>query len=960
MKKILIVSPEIPFPVFKGNQNRIDLTIRAFIDLGYSVSLVCLNSSQGERQSSIARQDVKDNYPGIDRVEIRRHPKFSAGLKGRLYGIEKTIATKFGKSSFSNIENCPRNFIKTCGDLISDIQPDYVFVNYIKLSECIPETYSGIKIVDLHDIQSNIYKESIKQKGGILSLDGYLSCLDEEIRLIDSYDKVISINANESRYLSNIISSEKVYTLPAFSEEQHVSNRQHVYDVMFVGSASPFNVEGIMKFIAKVMPKVKKAIPDIKVAIAGDVSTCSAVRKVKDDVYTKLGRVDSLTELYSSSSVVVSPIVSGAGMKVKNIEALSYGMPIVATSFSMDGINVKHNDSALLADDWDGFAKALIDLLRSDSVRKSISDGAKNYFKDNHSFDAAKVKLHSILQSETSNESSKSSAIISSVANNQLNQANYKGERTKALIFSTDAYQLISLNLFLAKEMEKLGIYSEFVRMENHGEHHFLSEGFLVHSLKGRMSGSRRSEFKKQYSNCIAEDGEIGCVLVHGVDISEDLRVYKKMFPAHFDKPISDVIAHGVLIVEALIKLIEKINPHFLVGWNGNGPHMVFLMKVAAKIKEIPIYHVERGLLPNSIVFDSNGVNFKSIYAGSYLPLINEVERRKAEFFIEKYRRQSKTIVTNENQLILNSNSIGEKFNVNNGYIFFPMQIEGDSNIILNSPIYKKMADVLRDLKWVAEKLDVKVICRPHPENKDSLESILEEFTDCESVIIDSEVELHSMIKASIATVVINSTVGLESLLHGVPTISLGCSFYSHKGLTYDCASRENVEVVIGKILGGAYNLSVQHEKLQRLVSLLISEYLLFLDGDVAGYSNAAKIEKMLVKNSIISNKKMGVPGKPKKVVDYYARKASFTSFLEGKVSVRVENNLEEGTVRYLNGSKKPVVTGEMIVSELAEIFNKEVRIVNGGESDISLINAAKGLSSKDTAFQVDEYLELI
>lgn len=130
------------------------------------------------------------------------------------------------------------------------------------------------------------------------------------------------------------------------------------------------------------------------------------------------------------------------------------------------------------------------------------------------------------------------------------------------------------------------------------------------------------------------------------MNISDEITTYRDMFPEHFEgKKVVDVIAHAMLILDSILRRISKTAPDFLVGWNGNDPHFIFLMKVAAKIANVPVFHVERGLLPDTLVFDPQGVNFKSYIAGSYLPLITEEERKVARAYIKDFSTQGKTIV---------------------------------------------------------------------------------------------------------------------------------------------------------------------------------------------------------------------------------------------------------------------------------------------------------------------------
>ena len=84
--------------------------------------------------------------------------------------------------------------------------------------------------------------------------------------------------------------------------------------------------------------------------------------------------IDVLFKRMIESSVFVSPIRLGSGIKLKNIMALSYGMPIVATSKSMQGIPLQDRRDAWLADDPALFAEGIVTMLRSEEAQKSYSE----------------------------------------------------------------------------------------------------------------------------------------------------------------------------------------------------------------------------------------------------------------------------------------------------------------------------------------------------------------------------------------------------------------------------------------------------------------------------------------------------------------------------------------------------------------------------------------------------------
>ncbi len=402
------------------------------------------------------------------------------------------------------------------------------------------------------------------------------------------------------------------------------------------------------------------------------------------------------------------------------------------------------------------------------------------------------------------------------------------------------------------------------------------------------------------------------------------------MFHAHFEKPIEDVVFHGMLILDEILALINKIKPDFLVGWNGNGPHFIFLMKVAAKIANLPIYHVERGLLPDTLVFDPYGVNFKSNIAGSYLPLLSTAERQVARDYIQNYRESSKTIVGTQARGYLNKSQVLTKLGLpeNANYLFFPMQIEGDSNIIINSPKYKKMKQVMEDSLEVAKKLNLYLICRPHPENK--MEDVFGDRTS-KYLVVDNSIHIHDMLANSVANVVINSTVGLESILLGKPTICLGNSAYSGKGITFDAYSVADIHEALNKIITGFYNDEAIERKTEALVHLLKSRQLL----DLKSKDNNEILLNLLKVHGFYFNTLLKKPTLPAKAVDYLTRSKKMDQVLKSSKTVLVVNCLPSGTLQYLNGSKKLLITEKMIKDHFTKTLKKDIVLYESKLDDV-------------------------
>lgn len=289
------------------------------------------------------------------------------------------------------------------------------------------------------------------------------------------------------------------------------------------------------------------------------------------------------------------------------------------------------------------------------------------------------------------------------------------------------------------------------------------------------------------------------------------------------------------------------------------------------------------------------------------------------------------------------------------------MQIEGDSNIILNSPIYKKMVEVIEDLEYVSRRTGIKVVCRPHPENTITLSELKARYP---SIIFDNSLHLHTMLKHSVANIIINSTVGLESILLERPTIALGHSVYSGKGITLDAFHKEHIEKIIKKITEGFIDSEITALRTDALVHQLFSASLIRLDNIEA---NKTVIESALLKNGIIISSSLAEP-KPAQLASRYMQHYNDYRTAIGKAKkIEICNMLDPETYLWLNGNTKPIVTEDTISAYFKKSTSAEITFVNDEDrqnsaDDVLSITITSSKATKNpkvavaNGFHVDEY----
>lgn len=194
-------------------------------------------------------------------------------------------------------------------------------------------------------------------------------------------DLNVCISGEEAEYVRSVDGSAPAYVIePRVAQiDPTAATLAGRRDMVFVagwmaGPASP-NVDALRWFVDEVLPLVRRKVPWARVGVTG-ASPPYNVRDLASDGVAILGFVEDLRELYGSARAVIAPIRFGAGVKLKTVEALEYGVPTVATTVGAEGIDLgDHRGALVVADDPQGYADALVAVL-SDSQAWHAQRGA--------------------------------------------------------------------------------------------------------------------------------------------------------------------------------------------------------------------------------------------------------------------------------------------------------------------------------------------------------------------------------------------------------------------------------------------------------------------------------------------------------------------------------------------------------------------------------------------------------
>jgi glycosyltransferase involved in cell wall biosynthesis len=154
--------------------------------------------------------------------------------------------------------------------------------------------------------------------------------------------------------------------------------RNRPFRVTFLGGLHwPPNAEGVGWFLDRVWPRVARAVPTAVLTVLGRDGRRALPRAHEHPRVEVTGYVNDPQPYLAETAVFVVPLLSGAGMRVKILDAWCWGLPVVSTTVGAEGLKAVHDDNVLIADEGNAFADAVIALAGDQRRAARVADGGR-------------------------------------------------------------------------------------------------------------------------------------------------------------------------------------------------------------------------------------------------------------------------------------------------------------------------------------------------------------------------------------------------------------------------------------------------------------------------------------------------------------------------------------------------------------------------------------------------------
>lgn len=366
MKKILFVYPHNFLELNMGTNIRVYALAKELHAMGYGIDLLALTNFMS----------VFDHFDEMNEKEK---------LVDRLYLCDyKKI--KAWKKRGERLRKCFRPFFRRQLD-------DWASPHLKRLFARVVAAADYTHIVMFYAYTANLLsfgegKRNVKTiyfMEDLLSVGEYVQkrsplvgeLLDCELKRLEHFGSIACISYDEKILVEKLLGGNRqFYFLPHIIEHvpMPVCEKGQKLRVTFVGYDNPYNVEGVRWFLNEVCPLLGD---DVELTLVGKVNRHIVCNRPN---VTQIDYAASLDEIYCRTDVVICPLLNGTGMKIKVIEAMSRGIPVVCTSRGVDGFPDKTCNGCLVADTPADFASYLTRLAHSAEFYNLCRERVVDYF----------------------------------------------------------------------------------------------------------------------------------------------------------------------------------------------------------------------------------------------------------------------------------------------------------------------------------------------------------------------------------------------------------------------------------------------------------------------------------------------------------------------------------------------------------------------------------------------------
>ena len=383
--RILMVCSKSPWPPVDGGSIAMLNMVQAFHKAGHRVTVLAMNTPK--HQVDLRNLPARYQYMAdFHLVDVDTQVRTLDVLTNFIFSRQSYHAVRFRSKLFE--EELIR-LLESEPDGYEVVQLETLFMlNYARTIRAhAPQAVIAFRA---HNIEHEIWdrraqNEQNPLKRYVFAETAYRMRAYEQEHLAGSgYDVVVPISGRDDGALKKLGAKGASYVCPSGMDLDGLDTRPVEVEYPSVGYIGALdwepNREGIDWFLKEVWPRVHARHPEVPFYLAGRNMPVRLQGLSRYNI-KPLGEVADKAAFIKSRAVMIAPIFSGSGIRIKVVEGMAYGKAIVATTLGAEGIGVRHGDNIFLADTPADFAERLSALIEHRNLCETIGARAAEFIR---------------------------------------------------------------------------------------------------------------------------------------------------------------------------------------------------------------------------------------------------------------------------------------------------------------------------------------------------------------------------------------------------------------------------------------------------------------------------------------------------------------------------------------------------------------------------------------------------
>lgn len=395
--RVLFLSTWFPFPLSQGSKIRAYYLIRA-IARKHSTALISF--AEAPIQSSWLEHIQQYCSP----VKLVEKNPFAITRIDNMRGWLSTRPSSV-RSAYSNeMAALVRQFAEKW-------KPDIIVAFTFVMGAYALEVRGASSIIDVDNYMSRMLFESYKEAKGLrISARRYVAWRkfkNYEKWLYRQYDRCLVTTESDRDLLSMQLglSPDKIYAIPNGVDTDYnfpTSEQPEENSLVFNGSLRyQANFDAIAYFLRDIFPFIYNENPLVHLSITGRNDGTPVEQLPNIDRVNFTGYLDDIRPVVRKSWICIVPLRIGGGTRLKILEAMALGTPVVSTSKGAEGLGVIPGEHILIADDPGEFAGQVTQLLKNPQLRQFLSFNASQFVKEKYEWEMIGERFSTCLEQLT-------------------------------------------------------------------------------------------------------------------------------------------------------------------------------------------------------------------------------------------------------------------------------------------------------------------------------------------------------------------------------------------------------------------------------------------------------------------------------------------------------------------------------------------------------------------------------